>query len=72
MANILYKTTRKCNANCIYCFDKVNQSAHFQNLNKVMPIEDFKKMFRYICDHWGEADMEWCWHGGEPLMAGYE
>ncbi len=72
MANILYKTTRKCNANCIYCFDKVNQFAHSQNLNKVMPIEDFKKMFRYICDHWGETDMEWCWHGGEPLMAGYE
>ena len=69
MVNILYKTTSKCNANCSYCFDKINQNTPIHNAR--MPIEDFKKMFHYICENW-EGDIEWCWHGGEPLLAGYD
>lgn len=66
MVNILFKTTSKCNANCSYCFDKINQDTPVHHF--VMPIEDFETMFDYICDNWG-SDIQWCWHGGEPLLA---
>ena len=49
MVNILFKTTSKCNANCSYCFDKINQNTPMHHF--VMPIEDFETMFDYICDN---------------------
>ena len=69
MVNILFKTVSGCNARCTYCFDKISQNTPKHSY--VMPIEDFKKMFSYICENWGST-IAWCWHGGEPLLAGYE
>lgn len=66
MIDIIYKTTSSCNANCSYCFDKPAQN----NKNQVMPVKDFLEMFEYLCT-WNE-DFEWCWHGGEPTLAGLD
>jgi len=67
--NILFKTTSLCNANCTYCFDKINQNT--PKHKTVMPMDEFKEMFIYICENW-RYDINWCWHGGEPLLAGYD
>jgi sulfatase maturation enzyme AslB (radical SAM superfamily) len=44
--NIMYKTTSSCNANCIYCFDKVSQD----NKRQLMPIDQLIEIFSHLCD----------------------
>ena len=39
--NIMFKTTSSCNANCIYCFDKISQD----NKRKLMPLDELKEIF---------------------------
>ena len=64
--NIMFKTTSSCNANCIYCFDKISQD----NKRKLMPLNELKEIFTHLCS-WDNY-IDWCWHGGEPTLAGVE
>lgn len=43
--NIMYKTTSSCNANCIYCFDKISQD----NKRQLMPLEQLRGIFTHLC-----------------------
>lgn len=64
--NIMYKTTSSCNANCIYCFDKISQD----NKRQLMPLEQLRGIFTHLCTL--DDNISWCWHGGEPTLAGIE
>lgn len=64
--NIMFKTTSSCNANCIYCFDKVSQD----NKRQLMSLEQLQDIFNHLCDLTNHIN--WCWHGGEPTLAGIE
>lgn len=64
--NIMYKTTSSCNANCVYCFDKVSQD----NERQLMPINQLVEVFSHLCNL--DNNIQWCWHGGEPTLAGID
>lgn len=64
--NILYKTTSSCNANCSYCFDKINQD----NKTQLMPLPQLHQIFEHLCCM--DDYISWTWHGGEPTLAGQQ
>ncbi len=67
--NIMFKTTNACNVNCSYCFDKNNQVSSLKDIS-IMPVERVLECFNKIIKSTNMID--WVWHGGEPLLAGYE
>lgn len=69
MINVIFKTTNSCNANCSYCFDKVNQTQ--LNNFQAASVEQIFKVFEKLCDL-NPDGVRWTWHGGEPLLPGYK
>ena len=52
-----------CNLSCSYCY-----TSKIKNSKKCMPAETLKKVIDYFFRD--QNDIEFIWHGGEPLLAG--
>lgn len=61
---LMIKPLTECNLNCVYCYDKESRSKDRMSLEMVEDICKFAKKSSK-CVHW-------IWHGGEPLLMGYE
>ena len=63
---IICKPINNCNQNCEYCFDKKFHDKNAKPIDKEILYDFFTKIveeFEFV---------EWCWHGGEPLLVGPE
>jgi uncharacterized protein len=63
--SIVVLTTWDCTLNCIYCYARATQKGDY-NLNQ----ERLLDLITNCSD--GYDSVEFCWHGGEPLLAGKE
>lgn len=59
----LVKPTHNCNLNCTYCYDKVEKCGAN---NEVMTNEMVEKIATLLENAY--ANVNWTWHGGEPLL----
>lgn len=63
----IVKVVEGCNLRCRYCY-----AGNFQELQiRVMPLPILEKLTKNMLEC-GAARVEFCWHGGEPLLAGRE
>ena len=65
MSRVIALTSSSCNINCDYCY----VAASRQSIDRV-PIEALPTLIRNCSV--GFDQVEFCWHGGEPLLAGKE
>lgn len=63
--NILVMPTDNCNMNCIYCY----HNTHFSNTEK-MSIDTLERLMRITLPNFQQVNF--IWHGGEPLIMGLE
>ncbi|MGL5313765.1 MAG: radical SAM protein [Peptostreptococcaceae bacterium] len=64
---VLVKPTQECNLDCSYCYDK--DEKHLIK-NKKMPVETVKKISTLLKNAY--KNVNWTWHGGEPLLVPVE
>jgi uncharacterized protein len=63
------KTSKLCNLRCQYCYE-------FPELSNAQVIDrlQLQSMYRHIAEHYSHyempVDIEFAWHGGEPLLLG--
>lgn len=63
----IVKVVEGCNLRCRYCY-----AGNFQELPvRVMSLTVLEKLTKEILES-GAKRVEFCWHGGEPLLAGQE
>jgi uncharacterized protein len=62
---IIVMTSSTCNIDCDYCYMKASR----RNIG-VIDADDVPALIRNCST--GFDDVEFCWHGGEPLLAGQE
>lgn len=61
--NLLIKPTHECNLNCTYCYDRGEKESV---KNKEMSEELISRISRLVFN--GYKNVNWTWHGGEPLL----
>lgn len=57
---IIAKPTKDCNADCTYCSAPPDGNAGWT-------FDDFRKMFDRLLDSF-TPNVQWIWHGGEPML----
>lgn len=70
MATVIVKATESCNSRCSYC-DVVRKA----NTGRSMSLEVLDALFARIDEYlrrYPEEDVEFLWHGGEPLLLGVD
>ncbi len=72
---LIIKVASRCNLNCTYCYMYNMGDTTYKNQPKVMPddVVDalLEKTFLHCKKH-GITDFSFVFHGGEPLLAGFE
>lgn len=63
--NIIIKPTRACNLKCRYCYDSADG-----NIDETMKLETFERTLFVASRNFNQ--IHFLWHGGEPLLAGYD
>lgn len=61
---LIVKPTTKCNLNCKYCYDRMSRC------DDILTLEDIDNISKVAARD--ANDITWIWHGGEPLLMGYE
>lgn len=59
---VIAKPTKDCNADCTYCSAPPDGNAAWS-------LDDFKRMFDSLAPSFTEQ-VDWIWHGGEPMLMG--
>jgi uncharacterized protein len=70
--SIIVKVATKCNMKCSYCYVSRNETVYKEKeiMSERILILLIEKVAEY-CNKRGLSDFSFCWHGGEPLLAGY-
>ncbi len=63
--SFIIKTTRKCNLNCKYCFERDNNSKEIERSLLI-------SLFKVLNSMYWIKKINFIWHGGEPLLLGQE
>ncbi len=63
--NILVMPTDSCNMKCMYCFHECYHSS-----NDGMTLRTIDRLFDIVCNNCN--NVQFIWHGGEPLLMGYD
>ena len=65
--NVILKVTKRCNLHCRYCYERP-----YQREAVALTAEQVAIIFRKIRDYYtakeSKADLQFIWHGGEPLV----
>ncbi|MEE8058001.1 MAG: radical SAM protein [Pseudomonadales bacterium] len=59
---VIAKPTKACNADCSYCSAPIDDTGKWK-------FDDFKRIIDTIARYFTE-EMDWIWHGGEPMLMG--
>lgn len=69
--NLFFKPSNLCNLHCVYCSAENLKSVQ----KKSMTIDEMHDCFNWILDYskyYGINNIHVMWHGGEPLLLGYD
>lgn len=70
---IIIKVASNCNISCDYCYVTRNKSIY--NSDQIMSSDILFQLIKNVadyCEYYKLEEFTFCWHGGEPLMAGYD
>ncbi len=73
ISNLIIKAASNCNLACTYCY--FAQNTAIQTDQPTMSIDTVRQIFERTatyCDSHEIQDFIFCWHGGEPLLAGQD
>lgn len=63
---VIVQTGSDCNLDCDYCYIKASTGG----LKYKMPIEKINQLVKNCS--FGFDEVKFCWHGGEPILAGFD
>lgn len=69
MPTIIFKPTHNCNLNCHFCYDRFNKQVD----KSYMPVEKaIEILWKAVPELMDRGPVEVIWHGGEPLLVGFD
>jgi uncharacterized protein len=71
--SVIIKVASNCNLSCSYCYVSRNKSIY--NNDQIISSDILFQLITKVadyCEYHDLKDFAFCWHGGEPLLAGYD
>ncbi len=71
--SLIIKVASTCNLSCDYCY--FSRSENLKTDQRILPMELLRATIAHTAEYCKQNDLGdfvFCWHGGEPLLAGYD